>query len=465
MGEEDRREDYFDLSDITLFITAIWPGLSSLLAAAVVLGVLIFAHEFGHFLVAKLSGVGVLKFSLGFGRRLVGFRRGETEYVISAFPLGGYVKMIGGEGEETGERLTPDELRRSFMAQPVWKRIAIVFAGPAFNIFMAVLLCYVIFLTGFPTTIVRVDRVIPGSPGQAAGFVRGDVIEEMDGQPVDFWEEASPYIKSHPGRVIDFKVRRDGKTLSIKAAPALKDGRGYLGVMGSAVIAAVMSGSPADKAGMRANDRVIAVDGHETGSWDDMVGIVKASPGRRLDFAVERAGRRLDLMVTPTLSKASETGGKSYGIIGVEAGADTEKVAYGPVESIGLASQKALYMTGFTVDILARIIRGKEKASNLGGPITIVQMSGREARQGPTDLVFFMALLSVNLGVINLFPIPILDGGLIMFLAVEAVTGRPLSTRMREAAQQAGLFILVALMVFVFYNDIMRFFGLMPTWK
>jgi len=450
-----------------LFMTAMWPGVSSILAAVVVLGILVFAHELGHFLVAKLSGVGVLKFSLGFGKKVVGWKVGETEYIISALPLGGYVKMLGGEGEsdETEEELTPEQQKRTFTAQPVWKRLAIVVAGPVFNIILAVVLCYIIFVTGFPTAVSKVMEVVPGSPAQAAGFKSGDIIEKIDGEPVNFWEEAADYIKKHPGKDMVFEVRRGRDTVSLKAKSVPEDGKGYVGLLGSAVIAAVMENSPADKAGMRSKDRVVAVDGKKVGSWNDMAEAVKLSPGRLMDFTLDRDGKQFDVKVTPIVKQGPETGGKAYGIIGVQAGAETEKLRYGPVESIGMSAERTLYMTGFTVNILTRIIKGKEDASQLGGPVMIVQISGRQAREGFADFVLFMALLSINLGVINLFPIPILDGGLLMFLAIEGITRKPLSIRMREVAQQIGLFLLIALMVFVFYNDIMRLLGFQPMWK
>jgi regulator of sigma E protease len=433
-----------------------------IVAAVVALGLLIFAHEMGHFLVAKLSGVSVLKFSLGFGKKIVGWKKGETEYMISAFPLGGYVKMLG-EDEETTE-LTPEEKKRAFMEQPVWKRAAIVFAGPLFNILLAILLCYILFLTGFPTAIAKVDEVTPGSPAASAGFKPGDVIDKVNGDYVDVWEEVSDLIKAHPGQAMTFTVRRDGQVVDLKAVPADVNGKGNLGLRGSAVIGAVMARSPADIAGLKSKDRVLAVEGRPVGSWSTMADIVKVSAGKTLDFTIDRGGKRFDAKITPRLSEAKK-GEKQFGIIGVEMGSDLESMAYGPVESLKLASERTYMMTSLTVQFLGRLIGGKEDASQVGGPIAIVQLSGRQARQGFSDFIIFIALLSVNLGVINLFPVPILDGGHLMFLGIEALQRKPLSMRTREVAQQIGLFLLIALMVFVFYNDIMRVLGFSPMWK
>lgn len=439
-------------------------GLFSILSAVVALGLLVFAHELGHFIVAKLSGVGVLKFSLGFGRKLIGWKYGETEYMVSAIPLGGYVKMIGGEGAEDEGELSPEDQKRSFMVQPVWKRMAIVLAGPAFNILLAVALCYLLFVTGFPTAIPRVADVVPGSPAAAAGFRAGDIIEDVDGEPVGIWQEVHEYVKAHPGKAAVFHVRRGDETFDVAATPADVDGKGELGLVGSVIIAGAMPGSPADKAGIRGKDRIVSVAGKTVAAWDDMSDTVRANPGRELDFTVERDGRTIDTKVTPDTKPDPETG-KEIGVIGVQMGADTEMVAYGPVQSLEYSLSRTVAMTAIIADFLAKLVSGKEDAKQLGGPLMIVQMSGRQAQQGYVDFVLFMAMLSVNLGVINLFPIPILDGGLIVFLAVEGVIRRPLSIKMREVAQQIGLFMIIALMVFVFYHDIMKFLGLEQVWR
>ena len=221
-------------------ILGFWSAISSVLAAVVALGLLIFAHELGHFIVAKLSGVSVLKFSLGFGKRLFGWKMGETDYMVSAFPLGGYVKMLG--EEEDGEELTPEQKQRSFLAQPVYKRALIVFAGPLFNILLAITLCYVLFVTGFPTAIAKVTSVGPGTPAASAGFKAGDIIESADGEYANSWEDVVEYVRSHPGKEITFDVRRDGEKLNIRAKPADVGGKGDLGLYGSAVLSAVMVG-------------------------------------------------------------------------------------------------------------------------------------------------------------------------------------------------------------------------------
>ncbi len=440
-----------------LFNVIVGP-LTSIGAAVVVLGLLIFFHEFGHFIVAKLSGVGVLKFSLGFGRKIVGWKSGETEYMISAFPLGGYVKMVGEDPEE--EELSPEDMKRSFSAQPIYKRAAIVVAGPLFNILLSIILCYLLFVTGFPTAISKVIDVTPGSPAQVAGFMPGDIIDKVDGKDMDIWEMVSDYVEGHPGKKIDFVVRRGRALTRIEAAPENRNGKGYMGLVGSVIVAAVMEHSPADKAGIKTKDHIIAVNGQRVGSWGEMSDMVKANPGKTLGFTIEREGRPLEFKVVPVFDPKDKAGK-----IGVQMGADSKDVAYGPVESLGMSVNKTYQMTSMTVGFLAKLVSGKEDSSQMGGPIAIVQLSGRQAKQGFADFVIFMALLSVNLGIMNLFPIPILDGGHLFFFGIEAVMGKPLDMKKREMAQQVGLFLLIALMVFVFYNDIMRLLGFSVMWK
>jgi regulator of sigma E protease len=447
----------------TLLNWSAWPFISSIAAAVVALGLLIFVHEFGHFLVAKLFKVGVLKFSLGFGRKIVSRKYGETEYMISAFPLGGYVKMLG---EDNGtEELSPEDMKRAFLEQPLYVRAAIVFAGPFFNILLAVAICYIIFLTGFPTAIAKVADVVPGSPAQAAGFKPGDVIEKVDGTYTDIWEQVAEYVRAHPEKKIAFTIKRDDSTVSLAATPQNENGKGSLGLMGTVVIGALMANSPADQAGIKNKDRVVAVNGKKVGAWSDMADVVKANPGKRLIFTIERGGRTFDVTVVPKLNLQGKGEERKLGLIGVQMGSESTNVSYGPVESLWLGAERTYFMTSLTVSFLARLIGGQEDASQIGGPVAIVQISGRQARQGLADFFIFVALLSVNLGVINLFPIPILDGGHLLFFGMEAVMGKPLSMRKRELAQQIGLFMLVALMVFVFYNDIMRLLGFSVMWK
>lgn len=444
-------------------ILASLSGLMGIVWAIIALGILIFAHELGHFLVAKLSGVGVVKFSLGFGRKIVGWQVGETEYLISALPLGGYVKMVG--EDEDGEELSEADKARSFGHQPVAKRLAIVFAGPLFNILLAVVLCYVVLVTGEPTPVAKVVGVGAGTPAASAGFVAGDIITKLDGEPVSFIFQVDSYLEEHAGKRVEFGVMRGGNDIALTAVAPAKAAVKEFGLYGSAVVAAVKEKSPSDMAGIRMDDRIISVDGVAIGSWEQMAEIIRVSPGKNLRFVIERKGGMMGMDITPEAMDNPDKPGENIGVIGVIRGVDQMDIAHGPLESAGLSLDRTYRMTGMIVGFLAKIVKGEEKASNVGGPISIVKLSDRQAKRGFGEFVTFMALLSVNLGVINLVPIPILDGGVLFFLLLEAVMGRPLSMRQREIAQQVGLFLLVSLMVFVFGLDIARWMGLVENWK
>jgi regulator of sigma E protease len=438
-------------------------GFAGILWAIIALGIMIFFHEFGHFIVAKLSGVGVMKFSLGFGTKLVGRKFGETEYMISALPLGGYVKLLG---EEEGEELPEADKPRSFVVQPVWKRFAIVFAGPVFNIILAVILCYIVMLTGNPTPIARVSDVKPGSPAEAAGFKKGDIISSVDGQNVMFWDDIADYVNAHPGKEMSFAVEhagsRDKLSLNIPDAKDVYDG---LGLVGTVMIGARKDGSPAAKAGLRADDVVVAVDGKRVGLWNEMADMIRASTGKELDFTIQRAGQLMHMNITPVRAEDPLKPGSYIGIIGVMPGTETVKVSYGPAEAAVMSVDRTVLYSALIVRFLGRLIGGKEDATQVGGPIAIVQLSERQAKQGFADFVLFMAMLSINLGIINLVPIPVLDGGHLFFLGLEAVMGKPLSMRKREIAQQIGLVLIISLMAIVFGMDILRAMGFLDMWR
>lgn len=348
----------------------------SILAAIVALGVLIVVHECGHFILAKRLGVGVLKFSVGFGPRLFGKTVQGTEYALSAIPLGGFVKMVGEEAE--GEE--PVDPRISFSHQPAWKRAAIVSAGPIFNLLGA----FVIFSLVFAVYGARV-------PSEAAKV--GGVTENM----------------------------------------------------------------AAAKAGIQAEDVVTAIDGQPIATWDDLSAGIRASEGREVELTIQRAGAPVAVRVTPESRPEKNIFGEEVGtafLIGVERGYDQEQV--GVISAVGMAaSQTAWWVQTLLMSVL-KMIQGKISSQDIGGPILIAQAAGQQARMGLEYFLHFMAVISINLGILNLLPIPILDGGHLLFIGVEAIMRRPLALRHREIAQQIGLVILIGLMAFAFYNDIAR---------
>ena len=351
---------------------------TDIFAFVIVLGVLVFFHEFGHFIMARLFGVGVEKFSLGFGPRLFGKKSGITDYRVSAIPLGGYVKMVG---EEPDSEVAPDDIPISFTHKHVFKRIIIVAAGPFFNLVLAVIIFFVIFLIS-GTFILKpvVGTVEQGSPAAKAGMVKGDLIESIDGTPITSWEVMAESISGSNGKRLQVSVIREGAGLKLDIFPELKTAKNIFG--------------------------------------EDI---------------------------------------KRYAI-GIASAGDFYAKKLSPFQALFESIRQTYKITNLTVVSIAKLVQGTLSAKTLGGPIMIAEMAGQQAREGIANLAFFIALLSINLAVLNFLPIPVLDGGHLLFFFIEAVIGKPVNTKMREIAQQVGIFVLIVLMIYVFYNDISRIF-------
>ena len=352
--------------------------METLIAFIVVLGVLIFVHELGHFILAKLLGVGVLKFSLGFGPKVIGKRMGETEYLISALPLGGYVKMVGeAPGEEVPEGL--EEV--SFTHKPLWVRALIVSAGPAFNLIFTVFLLSALLIYGVPTLTTRIGEVKEGLPAYKAGIRAGDVVVSVMGRPVERWDELAQVIRNSTGP-ISMKLKRDGRIYEVSVTPVVSKVRNL--------------------------------------------------------FGEEEEAR----------------------IIGITSAGEVMLVRHDPFTALYKGTYQSLRLIGLTVMGLKKVIEGKVAIKeSLGGPILIAQLAGQQVRHGLSSFIFFIALLSVNLAIINLFPIPILDGGHLLLFAIEFVMKRPLSERSMDIVHKIGIVIIALLMILVFYSDIMRLIG------
>ena len=351
---------------------------TSILSFVVVLGVLIFFHEFGHFLVARLFGVGVEKFSLGFGPRLIGKKVGITDYRISAIPLGGYVKMVG---EEPDAEIDPEDIPFSFTHKHVAKRMLIVAAGPVFNILLAVIIFFGIFFTS--------------------------------------------------------------GTFVLKPS-----------------VGSVKQGSPAFAAGLEKGDLITAINESAINSWDEMAEIINASKGQKIKLAVRRGESTQKFSLAPEQVTTKNIFGEDVQryIIGITASGDTYSKELNLFQAFSESMIQTYRVTELMVVIIAKLITGDISTDTLGGPIMIAQMAGDSAKAGIGSLISFIALISVNLAIINLLPIPVLDGGHLLFFSIEAVKGRPVSIKVREIAQQVGLFLLILLMILVFYNDISRIF-------
>ncbi|UCG14948.1 MAG: RIP metalloprotease RseP [Deltaproteobacteria bacterium] len=353
-----------------------WSFARTTIAFAVSLGILIFIHEFGHFLAAKIFGIKVERFSLGFGPRLLGKKVGDTDYRISAFPLGGYVKLLG----ESAEDEIPEAMRpASFSHQPLRRRMSVVAAGPVSNLLLAVFLYALIFaLFGLARPTTDIGSVTPDSPAAAAGLQADDRVLAVDGVPVQEWDELSEFIQRSGGKATRIRVQRGDEVFTVEITPEIRQTRTFLGELVNRPLIGIVASSN--------------------------VRVEKVNPFMAVYYGIAQTGKMIEL----------------------------------------------------TFVVLGKLIMGAISPKTLAGPIGIAQMSGQVAKAGPLAFLSFLALLSINLGILNLLPIPVLDGGHLLFFSIEAIMGKPLSMKKRETAQQVGLFLLIVLMVFVFYNDIYR---------
>lgn len=433
--------------------------MTTIISFIIVLGVLIFIHELGHFLVAKYSGVGVEKFSLGFGPKLIGIKRGETEYRLSLLPLGGYVKMVG---EAPGESVSEEDKRRSFNQQPLLNRAAIVAAGPIMNLVLAAVLLPVIFMIGIqlPSYLekpVLVGFVAPGEAADKAGIKAGDIVSTIDGHPIVDWEEFLEEFSLNPGKRMKAGVVREGRMIFLDITPdtSEKTGVGYGGVYPpmKPIIGDVSEGYPAKAAGIRAGDIIISVDGKPIVHWAELEDIIHKNGGKKA-FIVARGEEKLTFELTPKFNDDAKVF-----LVGIARQEDYMMRKYGFVESIGKGYEAGHEMTERLFLVVKGLVAGQYSLKTLGGPIMIAQVAGKAAETGLAELLSLVAFLSLQLGIINLFPIPVLDGGHLMFFGFEALKGKPLSERFMAVAQQIGIVLLIGLMVLVTYNDLLRIFG------
>ncbi len=433
---------------------------TTLLAFGFVLGVLVFVHELGHFLVARWHGVRVLTFSLGFGPKLLSMKRGDTEYCLSLIPLGGYVKMAGENPDDQ-----PQGAADEFLSKTKWQRFQVLLAGPAMNLILAVLLLAIVLMQGdrvlaFLSKPAVIGVVQAGSAAAAGGMQSGDEVVRINGRAISTWEELDMAVTSKPELNVEFVVRRGGEERTLTVRPAITNVTleadttfevGTIGVLPDTypLIDAVNPGDPADKAGFEKGDVILSIEGARMVYSRNVSDALKTRGGQPTVIIVRRAGAQLPVTVTP------EQRGNNA-VIGITLGNETISYQPGPVEALGLSVKRNVQTAGLILRTLGELFTGRASPKQLMGPVGIAQLSGASARQGWVELFALMASISLNLGLLNLLPIPVLDGGHMAIMGIEAVARRDFSLAVKEKMLFAGFVLLMMLMVTVIYNDLTR---------
>ena len=427
--------------------------MKTILAFVFVLGVLIFVHELGHFLMARRIGVRVLTFSLGFGPKILSFRRGDTEYCVSAIPLGGYVKMAG-ETPEDARTGAPDE----FLSKTKWQRFQVLIMGPVMNLLLAVVVMTFVLYQGADVPVYTdqppvLGMVHPDYPGAKAGLQAGDRVLEVNGKPVETWEKFSLEIALRAGRETTLTIDRDGQRIEKKAVPASvgKYEEGQLGVLPKLrpAISVVYPREPALEAGLRRGDVIVGLNGERPVTQTRIYEIIRANEGKPLAFEIERDGRAETVTVTPR--KTDDTVR-----VGIQMGPEYRVIQPTFLEAIKLSAQRNWEWAGMIVNTLVGLFTRDTPVRQLMGPVAIADLSGEAAAAGWIQLFSLMAMISLNLGLLNLAPVPVLDGGHIAILALEGLSRRDFSMKVKEKMLLAGFVLLLMLMVTVIYNDLTR---------
>ena len=440
------------------------------------LGVLVVFHELGHYLVARWCGVKVLRFSVGFGRVVLSRRVGpdQTEWALSAIPLGGYVKMA----DEREADVAPADLARAFNRQNVWKRIAIVAAGPIANLLLATVLYAGTFMVGIPAQRALLAEPAPDTAAATAGLRGGDLVVALDGDAVQSWQdlrwrllraqgrdEVALSVAPRDAREGDAAVIRMLPLKGVKPADWEGNATAVLGLrpdLGAPLVAEAVPGKPGALAGLAKGDRITAIDGIAMRSPGDVAQATNASAGKSLAMRIERSGAVIDIAVTP---EAAEQGGKTIGLAGLRLSVDPQEakrlavtVRFGPVEAVVQGARKTWELSVFTLKMLGRIFTGEASVKNISGPLTLADFAGQSAQAGTLVFVGYLALISISLGVLNLLPVPLLDGGHLLYYFAEVVKGSPVSDRVFEVGQRVGMAMLAVLMALALFNDFSRLF-------
>jgi len=437
---------------------------------------LVFFHELGHFSVARAFGVRIETFSIGFGPAIASWMdRKGTRWKISWIPLGGYVKFFGDldaastPDRDAAEKMTAAERAVAFPYKPLYQRALIVAAGPAANFVLAiVILTLFLAIFGAVTAPALVNNVVPGSPAAAAGFHRGDLVVDIDGRHISSSDDLMAIVSMRAGETLNVTVERAGRHVLLHATPKLttiKDGLGETEEVGQlgieaepALVSRVVSGTPAAGAGFRKGDLVVDINGHHIGSFDDLLAIVSTRPGVPLSVTVEREGRDVLLHVTPKLASTKDVQGKTVkvGQLGIEAERPHINIAYSPWGAFQEACHITQVIVQSTLDLRTRLFTSSAAVGQLHGPLGIAKISAQVAQISYLSLAKLAAFISISIGLVNLFPIPLLDGGHLLYYGVEAVLGRPLGARAQDVGFRLGLAVMLGLMLLATWNDLVR---------
>jgi regulator of sigma E protease len=428
--------------------------LTTTLAFVFVLGIIIFVHEFGHLIVAKAFGMRVFVFSFGFGKRLLGFKWGETDCRVSAIPLGGYVKLEGEGDDLISEDTSQMGDGKDFLSRPRWQRFLVYVAGPTMNAVLTITVLAVFYMIGFAVDASRYDRPIigsveAGSPAEKAGLVPGDEILAIDGEPLPSWEEAQYRILLSPEKALNLRVRRgdEERDVTVRSEATSKERVGRIGVRPLVRVGEVMDGTPAQEVGLRPDDAILSMDGTPIETFTDIPPIVHGSDGKALPVRVWRAGEVLDLSITPRDDGAGL-------LIGIRPKTVLKK--YGPFQAVGEAVRWSWDMTRQTFDVIGRLITAQISPKTMMGPLGIAQASGDAARGGAGSLFFLVAVISLQVGILNLLPLVPLDGGHLAILTLEGVARRDLSPTVKSWVMNAGAAVIFLLIGLVLYSDISK---------
>lgn len=456
----------------------------NILALIVTLGVLVTFHEFGHFWVARRCGVRVLRFSIGFGKPLYSwYGKDGTEYAIAPIPLGGYVRMLGQDDLDTSadRDLSEEERAGSFNHKPLWQRFAIVAAGPVANFLLAIAVFWLLNVAyGQRGVSPVIEKILPDSPAMEAGLSSGDEIVSVDGQPVSIWQQVTMSMLDRLGESGALElgvIPREGGAQQLHRIPIvdwmadttepapLRD-LGIVRYVIPPVLAGVTDEGAARQAGLQAGDRVLAAAGEPVGSWSRWVEIIRAHPELPLDVTVQRAGNERTVTVRP--ERGTDANGNEIGVIGawveprdLASTLPAERrrdIAFNPVTAFVPALQETWDKSVFVLESIRKMVVGLISYRNVNGPITIAQVAGETASYGLEVYLGFLAILSISLGVLNLLPIPMLDGGHLLYYSIEAIIRRPVPERVQAMGLQVGLVIITGIMVLALYNDLNRLF-------